>query len=60
VVSTDVRGDKALAVVEESSTTTHRETGGKLASKHRDLWMLAKGGGGWKITGFIKRFEWME
>ncbi len=60
VVSTDVRGDKALAVVEESSMATHRETGGRRASKHRDLWMLAKGGGGWKITGFIKRFEWVE
>ncbi len=60
VLSTDVRGDKALAVVEESSATTHRETGGTLASSHRDLWMLAKVGGGWRITGFIKRFEWME
>ena len=60
VVSTDIRGDKALAVVEESGTTTHRETEGKIASKHRDLWMLAKVGGDWKITGFIKRFEWVE
>ena len=60
MVSTDIRGKKALAVVEESSKTTHRETGGMLASKHRDLWMLAKVGGGWKITGFIKRFEVTE
>ena len=56
VVSTDIRGDKALVVVEESGTTTHRETERKIASKHRDLWMLAKIGGDWKITGFIKRF----
>ena len=60
MVSTDIRGKKALAVVEESATTTHLETGGMLASKHRDLWMLAKVGGGWKITGVIKRFEVME